>query len=279
MALSITKKEDFNKLIGLLYEIPWLTGYRESLVELLMDFCDSEDHWKLLHDMLKRFEFFDSGKRCACWTAMASQIVTMWHLDPRKTQIVAMTNDSRPDSSQSVLQMLKGPLSKLDTDYIKVNRLDLVEKHITNCPNIVLVDEFMGSGDSAVRNIAYIKTILQKQQLTQYQIKLCVVAAMEHAMPRIEQENVEMYAYVLLKKGISGYYAGEELEKYKRIMLGMESKLDQKDGSLYFPFGYKQSEALYGADEGNAVNNLFPIFWWKHMVGRGKRPTMFARGS
>ena len=102
---------------------------------------------------------------------------------------------------------------------------------------------------------------------------------MEHSLPDIKALADGVFAVHCLKKGISGYYEFPKLTEKLNIMLQMESRLEYSPDSKYFPFGYKRSEALYGADGWNAVNNLFPIFWWGELKDGKERTPLFIRGK
>lgn len=274
---------DFNSALTLVKEHEWLLERHNELASLL-DSCKDNNEFHLVCELLNRFFFLYSKDREHCWQKMADQIFKVWKLDQNDTQIVAMTRDYDADSSQAVLHMLKSPIRKLTGERITTkNSIDASIEHIANKPCLVIVDEFIGSGDTIKKNIEYLKEELEKKQINSkvrnmMKIYICVVAAMEHSLPNIEKLVNDIFAVHYLKKGISGYYENPQLSEKLNIMLQIESMLDHSPDSKYFPFGYKKSEALYGTDGWNAVNNLFPIFWWEKLKDGKKRTPLFIRG-
>lgn len=276
-------KTDYNLLLSLVKEHKWLLDRNNELSELLGS-CKDKTECDLIYELLNRFFFLYPEARGDCWQQMAKQIFKVWKLDQNDTQIVAMHRGDDADSSQAVLQMLKMPIRQLINDRATYkNTIDASIKHVTNKPYIVIVDEFIGSGDTVKNSIKYLKKRLEEEQISsevksKVRIYICVVAAMEHSLPNVEKLANDVFAVHYLKKGISGYYEFSQLRRKLDTMLQMESRLEYPPDSKYFPFGYKQSEALYGTDEWNAVNNLFPIFWWDKLKGGKKRIPLLIRG-
>ena len=129
--------------------------------------------------------------------------------------------------------------------------------------------------------------LIQKDRLAEENISskvniyVCVVAAMEHSLQNFKELADGVFAVHYLKKGISDYYEFPQVREKLGTMLQMESRLEyapDSSESIFFPFGYKKSEALYGTDEWNAVNNLFPVFWWGKWKDGKKRTPLFIRG-
>lgn len=276
-------KKDFYPVLTLVKENRWLLERPEELSSLV-DFCKDQNESDLIYDLLNRFFFLYQEDMNRGWQQMANQIFNVWKLDKNETQIVAMNTDDDADSSQAVLQMLKAPIRQIINKRATYkNSIDASIEYVANKPCIVIVDEFIGSGDTVKRNVKYLKEKLEEKQISseirsKIKIYICVVAAMEHSLSNVEASADGIFAVHRLKKGISGYYEFPQLETKLDTMLQMESRLEYSPDSRYFPFGYKKSEALYGADGWNAVNNLFPVFWWERRKGGKKHTPLFIRG-
>lgn len=276
-------KTDYNSLLMLVKDHEWLLKKHNELSSLLT-FCKDKTELDLIYDLLNRFFFLYQKEMGRCWQQMADQIFKVWKLDQNDTQIVAMNIGDDADSSQAVLQMLKVPIRQLINKRATYkNTIDASIKHVANKPCLVIVDEFIGSGDTVKNNIGYLEQRLEEEQISsevksKVRIYICVVAAMEHSLPNFEKLVDDVFAVHYLKKGISGYYEFPQLSRKLDTMLQMESRLEYSPDSIYFPFGYKKSEALYGTDEWNAVNNLFPIFWWDKLKGGKRRTPLLIRG-
>lgn len=130
------------------------------------------------------------------------------------------------------------------------------------CPNeiiqenkkIVLLDDFIGSGDSAMQVIEEAKMF----GIHEENIILATIAIMEDGRKRIMSQGIDVKYIFSCKKGISDYYSGGDLVRYKRIITEMGSALGIKEDVI---LGYKDSEALVSMFR--TPNNTFPVFWHK----------------
>ncbi len=275
------RKEVFGALMDLCWKQRWLQDYGPQLTELFDRFCKNDQERRLLFDLLHRFTFLDSKARKQMWKGMARRIVEECGLDEAKTQVVALTVDTQPDSGQWVLQMLKAPLAERGwRDVRMVNRIGSSVAALRHQSDVVLVDEFVGSGDTVLKRVRdfsmeYDKRIAAGAAST-YSIRVFVLAGMEAARRRIEAEGVRIRAERWLTRGITQHYRRKELRRACRHMLRMESRLEQRDPRC-FPFGYGRAEALYASDEGNAVNSVFPVFWSDRLQRGEKRAPLFVR--
>lgn len=128
------------------------------------------------------------------------------------------------------------------------------------CPNeviqenkkIVLLDDFIGSGDSAMQVIKEAKFFGVQEE----NIILATIAIMEDGKKRIMSKGIDVKYIFSCQKGISDYYSGGDLIRYKRIITEMGSALGIKKDVV---LGYKDSEALVSMFR--TPNNTFPVFW------------------
>jgi hypothetical protein len=279
--------EEWLLRLMLVKEHEWLLNRPEGLSSLL-GFCKDKTESDLICELLNRFFFLYQQDMDQCWQQMINQIFNVWNLDHDATQIVAMAKGADADSSQLVLQMLKGLVRRMTgKNATTKNTIDASLESVESKPCVVIVDEFVGSGDTVKRRIKYLRSEYDKKQISsevksEIKIYVCVVAAMEHALPNFQELADDVFAVHRLKKGISGYNENPQLTRNLETMLQMESRLEYSPDSpeaKHFPFGYKKSEALYGVDGWNAVNNLFPVFWWDKLKGGKRRTTLFVRAE
>ena len=268
-------KKAYNSRLMLIQKNPWL-GKRPDALDDLLDSCEGQAESHLIRELLNRFFFLYQVDTDHGWQQMVYQIFKVWKLDQKNTQIVALAKDDNADSSQAVLYMLKPAIRKLTGKNITSKiTIDASIKLAEKKPYLVIVDDFIGSGDTVKENIKYLKEKISSK----VNIYICVVAAMEDSLANIEGIVDEVFAVHYLKKGISGYYKPPELTERLDVMLNMESQLKYNPSNKCFPFGYKKSEALYGIDGWNAVNNLFPLFWWETLKDGKKRNPLLVRAS
>lgn len=119
---------------------------------------------------------------------------------------------------------------------------------------IILVDDYIGSGETAVGAINW---IVESFKVSPKQIVILSIAAQEQGMQHILSETgVVVYSYYQFQKGISDFYSEGEREDYIAIMEGIENKLKVTSQDR---LGYNQSEALISLIR--TPNNTFPVFW------------------
>lgn len=281
--MIIAKKQlnrnDFAKVYGLYAKQPWLCEKESHLVEL-MQLCDSNDHKKLIIDLLEEFRYIDDKVLASFLNFLSDSIINDSGFNEETTIVASITADDSADSSQKALDYIKVPLFKMGwSDYEQVNRFNNIPKHILRGRNqIILIDEFIGSG----------KTILHRLRSTNgwpktdFTIKFCFLAGMEYAINMIEDKGYEVFCPLRLKKGISERYEGYIVESMISKMRELENKLAQKINEhnlSTFSLGYNDTQALYSLEScfGNTPNSVFPIFWWPRDTNNNRRNTLLTR--
>lgn len=168
-------------------------------------------------------------------------------------------------SCETVLYQLKGTsvLQKIDlgeysvVDDFKDIDVNMVKKREAI---IVLVDDYMGTGDTAKGAIEYlIKCVPQLSTCDKDRFCLLTLAAYEGGKHSFESLGYKVYVAVVQNKGITDYYKDEECSHNVQIMTGIEHKLTGL--SKRFRFGYGQTEGLICMER--CPNNTFPIYWFK----------------
>lgn len=122
---------------------------------------------------------------------------------------------------------------------------------------IVLIDDFIGSGDTA---IAVIDELVASKRILIEQIVVAVIVIMEEAYERLVDKGVRVVSWRKASKGIHGFYAGDELNK-KLCMIKSMTEIIKGKKSFSSPLGYSCTEALVSMYR--TPNNTLPIFWAK----------------
>lgn len=167
-------------------------------------------------------------------------------------------------SAATVLYLIKGTSIKTRVDlrgvtyYCKDSIDDYVEYNIANNEHIlILVDDFVGSGETALGAIDYVKEVIP--EMSDDKVVVLSIAALQKGIDELATHNIKVYTHIKLCRGISDYYIGEEKESALDIMHQIESgPIKVKRG---FTLGYKQSEGLISMER--CPNNTFPIYWMK----------------
>ncbi|WP_431160854.1 phosphoribosyltransferase-like protein [Flagellimonas beolgyonensis] len=273
------KKEDYNQIINLYIRQNWLISKQDELLELV-DFCDKRESKELVFSLLDRFNYLNNDTLLILLNNMCDYIIEHAKFDSKKSQILAMTYDDEADSGQKVLDLIKLPLFQKEWKGFKtVNKIGKSGKYYKNGrTQIVLIDEFIGSGKTLKGRINY----LEKNIPGEFEIISCFIAGTKETIHKLEREGYNIFCALQLDKGISEYYKNDELNKAEDLMLDLELKLAQwiNDKELYqYSFGFGNAEALYTMEgcNGNTPNSVFPIFWWLFDVNKKKRNTLLTR--
>lgn len=262
------KKETLSKILKLYKIQPWLANdHKDAALLDILDECPNTDFQELIFELLANFQYMDANIFSKYQNQVADFIVNDSTFKLNQTQIVATAFDKEADSSQSILQSLKLKLANRGWGTVQtINSIGQCIKTYNKkkLNQIILVDEFVGSGSTIINRIDYIR----KNIIGDIELKCCFVAGIEVGLKKIENEcNVEVFCPLKLKKGISDTLNSELMEKYHEIMIELEKKdcyrIDDDELRVY-SLGYNRAEALYSAEEvgGNTPNSVFPIFWW-----------------
>lgn len=210
-----------------------------------------------------------------------------WGFNGRNTLIFASADLGEVDGSISGLNFLKNKLN-IDLGWSERNihpTLDDGFNFLKNDQkidtNIVIFDDFIGSGKTMVKKINKLKKLISDSDLSVKSINVISYIAMNSGVDHVDQNtDVIVYCPLILKKGITDYENNSvALEKIK-IAKDMESKLQAKCLNLKlkdFTLGFGESESLYQVYGHNCSNNIFPVFWWPRVTGGKARNTLFKR--
>lgn len=273
-------REAFDAIMHLLSEREWLSNRAIAFSELMHEFCSNEQETDLLCDLLRRHIHLRQDEFATHLESIPNQIVNEWKLPEDETQVVATTTDRSPDSGQLVIQSLKPLFVQCGWTKPKLaNRQTAVLELIEQRPNVVIVDDFSGTGNTIVNVIQDIRRRCdQKGVAHPRSVYVCLVAAMEAAVATIESEGATVFAPIKLKKGINDYFAGQDLTDSIACMLELESRLAPKVHNRKLPsFGWGQAEALFSIDRQNTPNSVFPVFWWPETIDKRNRYTLLVR--
>ena len=132
---------------------------------------------------------------------------------------------------------------------------------------VVVFDDFIGSGNKAIRRANWLKRLANDKGVTEINFFYLSLAAMEFGLRNIyEQVGGPVFSSFPLKKGITERYSSAEADFYIKLMLNIESRLGKRYKRKKlddYSMGYSSSETLYCAENDNCPNNVFPVFWWR----------------
>lgn len=272
---------DFQRLLILHKKFDWLFQNSEGLYDL-WSICENENQKKLVENLINNFTYTTSKELNESGEEIANLIEKKWLLKPSNTFLVAKCDDRKPDGSQAFLQSLKNKFSyEWEGKNFYNNLLEAVHK-IEHNSNIILVDDFIGTGETIKSKYKYFVKKLNERKIENYNIKIVSFAAMEFSKTRLDSLiGVDYHSALWLKKGISELIS-EAKEQRVAIseMRNLENSLSETYKNLNLTkhsFGYKGSESLFTLESFNIPNNVFPIFWWPQLKNKTYHKTIFRR--
>lgn len=275
---EVTNKKEFIGMLELQKCQPWVINKQDELYELLEE-CEKPEEKDFIIGLLKSYENFDEKRVEEALKQIVFQVEDVWRLDPMKTYIVALHNDGEPGSGIAFLQNLKPHLDRNKWNKKLKNGFREVIPDLKDGMNIVIVDDFIGSGRQFCKLIEWLETKLNAAKIKlsgKYLVSLCM---MQLAVPRVEKLVEAQFSTFYLNRGISDRVLSGDVGQAICQMEKLENKLEWRDDEQRkrFSLGYNQSEALFRHLGNNAPNNNFPIFWWKRRSDGTRRKTMQSR--
>ncbi|WP_073582223.1 phosphoribosyltransferase-like protein [Vibrio quintilis] len=277
-------KAEFKTMWALYKKQSWLEQKIDALSSLLFDECKTELQRKLVISLLERFEYLDDEGVAEALNWFIEEIVTDPSLSSATTQIVAMTFDSKSDSGQYILQLLKPKLAEQGwREHLLVNRCDHSLKNFRKAGNlhnqIVLIDEFIGSGKTVVGRVESLKRTYGNSNINNVDIRVVVIAASTVGLQCLRDKGIKVSYFIKVPKAISEYYE-DDLERNENLysMELLEDGLSQNYMGHDLPkLGYGGTESLFYMERGNTPNSVFPLFWWPETCDGNLRHSLLIR--
>lgn len=137
-------------------------------------------------------------------------------------------DQGKTKSSTAVLYQLKGTTIKkhiqLGKHYVCESIQPNVFKKLENQEFlIVLVDDFVGTGETALGAVNYVRELCPFMEDNK-QIKVLCIVAMQDGISKLAANGVDLFCGHIETKGISDYYTGDELEQAKEQMESIEKQ-------------------------------------------------------
>ena len=267
----------FTTVLEMTISQPWLRERQLALIDLI-DECEADEQQQLVFELLERFTFLEAPDFQQAIQGIADYIQVTLGLGPDNAAISASDNGKYADSSQFVAYSLKAAANWNAPNW-STNSFVASLSHLVGSAekgNLVLVDEFIGTGETAGKKVKWLKSELAKCGTTP-KIYFGVIAGMEAGLERLKPQVDGVFAAHVLTRGISNFYPAGEIEQRLDAMLALEQQLgpETRRGSLKkHSLGYKKSESLYSRSNGNTPNNVFPVFWWDVRPDGSHRQTL-----
>jgi len=271
-------------IFQLIQKHEWLMNKHVQLLDLLLEDCQTDLDRKLITDLLDRFTYIKAEELSIYLDDLFLDIVTTPNITAQNTVIAAMAADSSPDSSQFLVHQIK---CKFQThgwqDIAIVNTFGAAFKKSKESgyvrTNIILVDEFLGSGKTALSRVQGITSTF-KEKAININVYVKVILSSIVGEEFLTNNGVQFNSIKSIKRGISDFESQNQAKSKIDLMLALESQLYPKVGTHLLDqcsLGYGKTESLFSINDGNISNNVFPVFWWPKKLDGKDRKTLFTR--
>lgn len=269
----------FKRLFSLTTKCPWLQPKTFELINL-WNFGSSTAQKRLIEKLLRRFTYLTSKELGAACESIRKQITRKWLLQSNMTTLTAANNNSQTDGSISVLHALKSCMTGngnwKESNF--VNGYGASIPQLKAGQSIVIVEDFVGSGNKVLGIVGWFQRQIQSRGIENVKIYTVSVAMLQSGQIALQNAGVTVFARYILRKGISDYHEGTDLENAIQSMEALEEGLATSYKTSRLPnFGYERSEALFSLEPFRVPNNVFPLFWWPLLKTGRKRKTLLKR--
>jgi len=246
---------------------------------LFMEKLDSNQH-ELVKDLTSDFLWLRSSDYYKHLKNTLLKLSNYQFLNLDTVYIIPLLAKSDRDanktkSSGTVAYNCQNPLLKYsdifsNTTFRIIDSLDRLPKVSTlkNRKNpILLIDDYIGSGDTALEALNEVLNIKHYDNETLFVASL---VCQETGLKVINGKGYEVLTDIIRRKGISDKYEGKELNRNIELMKSIEKilELDPKFEAKY-KFGYKSSEGLVTMTR--TPNNTFPIYWFQAQIDKTEK--------
>ncbi|MEM0580990.1 MULTISPECIES: phosphoribosyltransferase [unclassified Blautia] len=222
---------------------------RELMIELTRKYLvvGAGEYYKYMFDVFKKF--------INCNRDVMMDIDTI-HIFPVQDK----DYPEKTKSGNMMCYLFQGLLMRR-FDVFRNKRVRIIEtfdglvKHKDDIKCLLVVDDFVGSGDTLLGCV----NSIEEKGIEKEKIKVLTLVLQECGKKVADEYGVEIYTSVLRNKGITDNYSEQEAQEKKEQMKRISKRFKVKDKNLYL--GYKESEGLVSMIK--TPNNTFPFYWYE----------------
>lgn len=251
------------KLESIFVEKSWVID-KVRKTSLFDRFCStllnlSQDEQAFLLDLTKRFIKIEAGEYTEYLETLAHQVRKDY---PNSNLIFApclpKCDIGKVKSAGVALYDMESTsyLYQLGKHCIEKNDIAHIAPYIKDDAIILLVDDFVGTGETALGAVDYVHEVVGKD-FPNDRIKVISIVTQQAGKNALNEIGIDVYTSRVENKGISDFYIGKALKNAIALMNSIESKIKKLKDE--YKFGYMKSEALVCMRK--CPNNTFPIYW------------------
>ncbi|WP_434114365.1 phosphoribosyltransferase-like protein [Paraburkholderia caffeinilytica] len=259
----------------------WLALREAALQELIDDYCQDSSEQELILQLLNHFRFLSSQDYQECLNKISDYITKTLNLTASDVLLVSPTCDEHADSGQVVLYDLKNTLLSRAgwLDVTTCSFFGKAQRHIKEDSQILLVDEFIGTGRTYIGRIREMRRHFQSRGIGKFEIHGVAIASTPHGKDHIAKETgIDIHSVLSCGKAIDEILPSSAKASNYQLMDALESRLSANYEAHILPkLGDGSCESLYGREGGNCPNSVLPVFWWPLSVDQKRRRTILNR--
>ena len=267
--------KDYLYALSLYRGHPWLKKRAEGLEGTIFYLVSKVNGARpLFKSLIKRFQFVSTKESDKRTRLIVDRIRNKWKCPKDTTIIMAFCKNSNKhgDGSQKLLDDIKKELTEWNENRF-FSFFDTTNPRLSKGYNIVLVDDFVGTGGTMDNRITDLENVISPGA----KIYIVSLGAMEISKKYLKNHPQVNFYSPCWCESVSEIKLN--LEKHK-IMQNLENLLSPRYKSYDlddFSFGYKKSCALYFNERFRIPNNVFPILWWGKLKDKKHFKSLFLR--
>ena len=260
-------QDEFTYAIEMLDTFPWLSRsiHRRGFDEMMDRLILNADERDLLSDLLHKFVYIGLEESETLIGKIINKL-TEWDCSSADTVLLASRINPRENDGSNVFQkQLQDRLYGWANKNF-VNFFDFRHRFHTvrNFNRIVLIDDFIGSGDTISNRLKVLTSEVLKvnPNCNIYIVALAGMNVAKTKHPELDSDKV--YVPLWLEKSMDRVN-----DKHKvMVMDGILSRLRKSNNNfrhhslLKYGYGYDDTAALYYNVHYRIPNNVLAIFWW-----------------
>lgn len=240
--------------------------YYKTLYSKFYNFMNSLnlEEQDLIFPLISIYHYCPAGRYDSLVWRMAEEINDLWGDKYESLYILTLTKPEEAGHSKGasfIVSHMRDQAIQEEYDltrkplYLYENQNLLKKKHDDRDNSLVVfVDDFIGSGETAIDTIQYFIDNIKKDS---DRVVVFSFVAMQAALESIAAIGVEIKTFVQLPKGITESGLFKDIDGAKELMMRLEEKLAIP---AFYQLGYEQSEAT--ATMMRTPDNTFPVFWY-----------------
>lgn len=132
---------------------------------------------------------------------------------------------------------------------------EVLKEHKDRIGSLILVDDFIGSGETALGCLEYLKFLKDADK----NIYIVSLVAQEEGINNISREKISVFTALIRKKAITDAYSELEAKEKIEVMENISKHLHAPKG---MQLGYASTESLVAMIK--TPNNTFPVYWYEY---------------